>query len=206
MRPHILFILRRPRAGRPWSSRRPSSESHIGSVADRFAKAGYAAIAPELYHRRASPTLEGKYDDSAPSIALAPATHHRGFAERYPRQSRISARDGGNANSSASVIAWEAGFRFLADASSARRGFLYYGGGGSDGVIDRAADCSAPMLFFWGEKDKRITGEHHQKVAEGMHWFKHFLGAGYVLRCRSRILLRPASQLQSNGRLSCPGI
>ena len=43
---------------------------HIRALTDRFAQAGYLAIAPELYHRT-SPGFEGDYSDSGPAIALA---------------------------------------------------------------------------------------------------------------------------------------
>src|ERR1700693_124865 len=36
---------------------------HIRNVYDRFAAQGYVAIAPELFHRTATPGFEGRYTD-----------------------------------------------------------------------------------------------------------------------------------------------
>src|SRR2546423_184642 len=41
--------------------------AHIRDVTERFAKQGYVAIAPELFHRSAPPGFEGSYTDF-PSI------------------------------------------------------------------------------------------------------------------------------------------
>ena len=40
--------------------------AHIRDVADRFAKLGFAAIAPELFHRSAGDKFEGSYTNFAP--------------------------------------------------------------------------------------------------------------------------------------------
>jgi carboxymethylenebutenolidase len=171
--------------------------SHIRSVADRFAKAGYAAIAPELYHRSA-PGFEGKYDDSAPSIALARQLTTEGLQNDI-RATHGFLRDRGTAN--IVCVGYCVGGRvsFLANTSVPLRAAVSYYGGGLDGVIDRAAECSAPMLFFWGEKDKHITAEHRQKVAEGMHASKHpsaqvtFSDADHGFFCDQRPSYNPAA-------------
>ncbi len=171
--------------------------SHIRSVADRFAKAGYAAIAPELYHRT-SPGYEGKYDDSAPSIALARQLTTEGLLNDI-RASHGFLRDGGNANIVCVGYCMGGRVSFLANTSVPVRAAVSYYGGGLDGVIDRAADCSAPTLFFWGEKDKHITSEHRQKVAEGMHASKHssvqvtFSDADHGFFCDQRPSYNPAA-------------
>src|SRR6202046_422700 len=42
-----------------------SVNAHIRDVTERFAREGYVAIAPELFHRTAAPGFEGRYDDFA---------------------------------------------------------------------------------------------------------------------------------------------
>src|SRR5207244_10276000 len=37
--------------------------AHIRDVTERFAGLGFAAVAPELFHRSAPPKWEGRYDD-----------------------------------------------------------------------------------------------------------------------------------------------
>jgi carboxymethylenebutenolidase len=140
--------------------------SHIRDVADRFARAGYAAIAPELYHRTA-PGFEGKYEDSTTAVGLARQlttenlendirASYAFLAERADKIASVGYCMGGRVS-------------FLANVTVPLRAAASYYGGGLAAIIDRAADCSAPMLFFWGEKDKHITSEHRQQVAEGMH-------------------------------------
>lgn len=145
--------------------------SHIRSVADRFAAVGYAVIAPEVYHR-SSPEFEGDYQDSAPSIALARqlrpddlegdirATH--AFLSRHVGEKILSTGYcmGGRVS-------------FLANVTVPLRAAASYYGGGLPDAVSRAAQCSAPMLFFWGEQDKHITSEHRRQVAEGMHASPH---------------------------------
>ena len=70
--------------------------AHIRSVADRFAKAGFAAIAPELYHR-SSPGFESGYDDAAPAIALARQLTTEGL-EADIRATHAFLRDQGSDN------------------------------------------------------------------------------------------------------------
>src|SRR5262245_25618946 len=43
--------------------------AHMRDVTDRFARAGYVALAPEIFHRFA-PGYQGSYDDIPASIAL----------------------------------------------------------------------------------------------------------------------------------------
>ncbi len=171
--------------------------SHIRSLTDRFAKAGYAAIAPELYHR-SSPGFEGKYDDSAPSIALARQLTTEGLQHDI-RATHGFLRERVNANIVCVGYCMGGRVSFLANTSVPVRAAVSYYGGGLDGVIDRAAECSAPMLFFWGEKDKHITGEHRQKVAKGMHASQHpsaqvtFSDADHGFFCDQRASYNPAA-------------
>src|SRR5262249_18836621 len=43
--------------------------AHIRDITERFARAGYLALAPEIFHRFA-PGYQGSYDDIPGSIAL----------------------------------------------------------------------------------------------------------------------------------------
>lgn len=143
---------------------------HIRSLADRFAQAGYAAIAPELYHR-SSPGFEGSYHESAPSIALARQLKPEEI-ENDIRATHAFLRQ--QASDRIVSVGYCMGGRvsFLANITVPVRAAVSYYGGVAD-VIGRAAECSAPMLFFWGEQDKHIGSEHRQKVAEGMHASQH---------------------------------
>ncbi len=51
--------------------------SHIRDVTERFAREGYVAIAPELFHRTA-PGFEGRYDNFASVVPHMKAVTHGG--------------------------------------------------------------------------------------------------------------------------------
>ena len=145
--------------------------SHIRSVADRFAEAGYVVMAPELYHRSAA-EFEGKYEDIAPSIALA-----RQLKPEKLEQDIRAAYDflHQSAGDKIVCVGYCMGGRvsFVANITVPVKAAVSYYGGGLADIIGRASDCSAPMLFFWGEQDQHIPSEQRQKVAEGMSESRH---------------------------------
>jgi carboxymethylenebutenolidase len=171
--------------------------AHIRSVADRFAKAGYAAIAPELYHR-SQPGFQGSYDDSAPSIALA-----RKLAVEDLENDIRAAYDflGERAGDRIFCGGYCMGGRvsFLANTTVPVKAAVSYYGGGLADAVGRAAQSSAPMLFFWGGRDKHITSEHRQKVAEGMQASKQpsvqvtFSDADHGFFCDQRSSYNPGA-------------
>ncbi|MGA2371802.1 MAG: dienelactone hydrolase family protein [Candidatus Korobacteraceae bacterium] len=145
--------------------------SHIRSVADRFAKAGYVVIAPELYHR-AAPEFEGKYEDIAPSIALARQLKREDLEHDVRATYDFLQQSSGD---KIACVGYCMGGRvsFVANITVPVKAAASYYGGGLGDMIGRASDCSAPMLFFWGEQDQHIPGEQRQKVAEGMRDSRH---------------------------------
>jgi len=145
--------------------------SHIRSVADRFAEAGYAVIAPELYHRSA-PDFEGKYDDIAPSIALARQLKPENLEHDVRATYDFLHQSAGDR---IVCVGFCMGGRvsFVANVTVPVKAAVSYYGGGLADLITRASNCSAPMLFFWGEQDQHIPSEQRQKVAEGMRESRH---------------------------------
>ncbi len=174
--------------------------SHIRSVADRFAEAGYVVVAPELYHRSA-PEFEGRYDDIAPSIALARQLKPENL-EHDVRASYDFLRQ--SAGEQIACVGYCMGGRvsFVANVTVPVKAAVSYYGGGLADLIGRASNCSAPMLFFWGEQDQHIPSEQRQTVAEGMRESKHqsvqvtFSDAGHAFFNDQRPSYNPtASQL-----------
>src|SRR5579863_3365013 len=53
--------------------------AHIRNVAERFAREGYVAIAPALYHRT-DPDFEGSYTDFGPVMTHAQAVTDAGLS------------------------------------------------------------------------------------------------------------------------------
>jgi carboxymethylenebutenolidase len=144
---------------------------HIRNVTERFAAAGYVAIAPELFHRTAPPGFEGSYSDFP---AMKP--HYEAVTTEMAELDVGSANGWlrSNPHVAANVIS-SVGFcmggrvSFLANSVAGLRAAVsFYGGGIAPGLLDRAAKQQAPLLLIWGGLDKRITSEHRKAVTEAL--------------------------------------
>lgn len=141
--------------------------AHIRDVTDRFAREGYLAIAPELFHRTAPPGFEASYDDF-PSIKP-----HREGLTNDAHEADIRAtwewlRSNAQAKTSdISSVGFCMGGRvsFLANSAFPLRAAVsFYGGGIVPDLLDRAAKLHAPMLFFWGGLDKHISAQNRSTL------------------------------------------
>ncbi|WP_426061672.1 dienelactone hydrolase family protein [Hymenobacter sp. B1770] len=143
---------------------------HIRSVADRLAEAGYAVIAPELYHRTAAPGLEVPYSDFGSALphynALNPQdlTADLQAAHVWLQSQALILPD------KIGSIGFCVGGRvsFLANAVLPLAAAVSYYGGGTHLLKDRAQDLHAPHLFFWGGLDAHISKEHIAEVTDAV--------------------------------------
>jgi carboxymethylenebutenolidase len=144
--------------------------SHIRKVADRVALEGFAAIAPELFHRTA-PGFVGNYNDF-PSVM----PHVQAVTEATAEADLNATYDWlrGQANVKPGEL-FSVGFcmggrvSFLANALLPLRAAVsFYGGGIAPGLLHRASALHAPMLLFWGGLDKHITAEVRQAVVDAL--------------------------------------
>ncbi len=139
---------------------------HIRSVADRLAKEGYVAIAPELFHRTAPAGFESGYADFslvAPHFQVinsetleadTQAAYDWLLGQKNVQQNKIACIGfclGGKATFVANTY-----LRFAAAIS-------FYGGG-MHTLSDRAPHMQAPQLLFWGGKDTHILPEHRNTI------------------------------------------
>ena len=140
--------------------------AHIRDVTERFARLGYAAAAPELYHRTAA-GLEGSYDDFAAMGPAFNAINTAGLEQDVRATFEFLRRQA----SEVACVGYCMGGRvsFIANTAVPLKAAVSYYGGGIPDILDRASRSAAPILFFWGEKDKRLNAEYRQKVADGMH-------------------------------------
>ena len=143
---------------------------HIRSVADRLAAAGYAVVAPELFHRTAAPGLEIAYNDfpsAMPhfqSITVEGLTADVQAAHAWLTTQPLVMTD------KIGSIGFCLGGRvsFLANAVLPLAAAVSYYGGGTHLLKDRAADLHAPHLFFWGGLDEHISKEHIAEVTNAV--------------------------------------
>jgi len=144
---------------------------HIRDVADRFAREGYAVIAPELFHRTAPPGFEGSYtnfETVKPHFqGITPAGLEADARAAWDwLQGRAEVRRGAMA-----CIGYCLGGRVSFVANTVlpfQAAISYYGGGIAPDLIKRAPDLHGPMLFFWGGLDKHILPEQVEAVVDGL--------------------------------------
>jgi len=150
--------------------------AHIRDVTERFAREGYLAIAPEIFHRTGA-GFEGRYDDFA---AVMP--HMRAMTSQGIEADLRAAYDWQIAERGAkwpvAAIGFCMGGRVAFQAALTlpiRCGVSFYGGGiaptpaaNMPGLLDRVGELRAPMLFFWGGKDKHVTLEHSRAVVDAL--------------------------------------
>ena len=149
--------------------------AHIRDVTDRFARAGYTAIAPALFHRT-GPDFEGSYTDFAAVMPhMQGLTDEGQTADIRAAHAWLTAAEGGGATAVASIGYCMGGrTSFLADALlPLQASASYYGGGIAPGgmfpdLLGRAGDLHAPILLFWGGKDTHIPQTQTRAVEDAL--------------------------------------
>lgn len=148
--------------------------AHIRDVTERFAREGYIAIAPELFHRTAA-GFEGRYDDFP---AVAP--HMRAMTDAGNEVDLRAVHEWLTSNHGAQMPIAAVGFcmggraAFLAALTLPLKcAASFYGGGiapgaNGPGLLGRVNDLRAPVLFFWGGRDRHITPEIRRTIIDGL--------------------------------------
>ena len=143
---------------------------HIRAVADRLAAAGYAVVAPELFHRTAAPGLEIPYSDFASALPhFGAITPEDLTADLQAAHAWLSTQALVMADKIGSIGFCLGGrVSFLANAVLPLAAAVSYYGGGTHLLKDRAPDLHAPHLFFWGGLDAHISPEHVREVTDAV--------------------------------------
>jgi carboxymethylenebutenolidase len=146
--------------------------SHIRNVTERFAAQGYAAIAPELFHRTAPAGFEGDYKDFP---ALMPhyqaVTNEAAQADIRAVYDWLSFSPNLKADQISSVGFCMGGkISFLANSVVPLRSAVsFYGGGIAQTLLDRTSKLHGPTLLIWGGLDKHITADHRKAVTDALN-------------------------------------
>jgi carboxymethylenebutenolidase len=150
--------------------------AHIRDVTERFAREGYLAVAPELFHRT-GPGVEIRYDDFQSAMPHMRAMTGAGIeADIRACYDWLIAQHA--ANWPVVSVGFCMGGRVAFHAAltlPVRAAVSFYGGGiapspasNVPGLLNRAAELRAPLLFFWGGKDKHVTLEHSRAVVDAL--------------------------------------
>lgn len=150
--------------------------AYIRDVTERFAKEGYIAIAPELFHRT-HPGFDGSYTnfDRAPMAGLTDDNLEidtRAIFKWLKSQPQLDGDKiasvgfcmGGRVSYLAnSILPLKAAISFYGGNIAPR---LAEAGGGGPSLLNRAKDLHAPMLFFWGGLDAHISSDQIKAVTD----------------------------------------
>ncbi|MBV9848323.1 MAG: dienelactone hydrolase family protein [Armatimonadetes bacterium] len=149
--------------------------AHIRDVTERFARAGYTAIAPALFHRT-DPDFEGSYTEFGAAMPHMQALTEDGLAaDVRAAHAWLASGDGGGATAIGSIGYCLGGrVSFLADSVLPLQASVSYYGGGiapgprGPGLLGRAGDLHAPLLLFWGGKDAHIGPDQRRAVEDAL--------------------------------------
>lgn len=179
---------------------------HIRDVADRFAREGFVAIAPELFHRTTPAGFEADYTDFP---AVVP--HMQAVTPENVEADARAAHDWLKSDSQVkeeeiSCIGFCMGGRASFIANSAiplRAAISFYGGGIAPALLDRTARLHGPMLFVWGGKDKHIPAEQRRAITDALtaqnkiYVNAEFSRADHGFFCDERAAYEPHSARQA---------
>ncbi|MGB6598615.1 MAG: dienelactone hydrolase family protein [Candidatus Acidiferrum sp.] len=148
--------------------------AHIRDIAGRFAREGFVAVAPELFHRT-GPGFEGRYDDFSSAMPHMKALNDASMAADL-RAAHDWLRGAIGAEPPISAIGYCMGGRaaFLAAITLPLAGAVSYYGGGiapnatNPGVLGRASGIQSRVLLFWGGRDKHIPPEQVRAVTDAL--------------------------------------
>jgi carboxymethylenebutenolidase len=180
---------------------------HIRDIAGRFAREGFITVAPELFHRTGA-AFEGRYDDFPSTMPHMKALNDASMAADQ-RAAYDWLRGAIGTSMPVSAIGYCMGGRaaFLTAITLPLAAAISYYGGGiapnatNPGLLGRASGIQAPLLFFWGGRDKHILSEHIRAVidalrAAGINFVNvEISNADHGFFCDARASYSPAAAL-----------
>jgi carboxymethylenebutenolidase len=181
--------------------------AHIRDIAGRFAREGFVAVAPELFHRTGA-GFDGRYDDFPSAVP-----HMKALNDASMGADLRAAHDWVRGSIGAELPIFAIGYcmggraAFLAALTLPLAGAVSYYGGGiapnatNPGLLGRASGILAPLLLFWGGRDKHIPPEQVRAVTDALRATgKNFVNveisnADHAFFCDARASYSPAAAL-----------
>ena len=147
--------------------------AHIKDVTERFAREGYTAIAPALFHRTDG-HFEGTYTDFGAAMPHMQALTDDGQTADVQAAYQWLTTEGGASAVASTGYCMGGRASFLADILLPLKASVsYYGGGIAPSgffpaLLDQASDLHAPILLFWGGKDDHIGTDAVRAVEDAL--------------------------------------
>lgn len=170
---------------------------HIQDVTRRVAAAGFVAIAPELFHRTGTRTLD--YPDHPAAMALITELGREQVDNDIAATCDHLRDVDGIARERTGLMGFCFGGRAAFTAATALPGLaataVFYGPGvasGPHGVLDRIGGLGGPLLYLVGDEDPTIPASDLDAIREAadMHGsdvrIETFPGAGHAFHCDAR--------------------
>lgn len=148
--------------------------NHIRDVTQRFAKSGFVAIAPELYHRSGA-GFEGEYTNFQACMPHMQALTTEGLTADVQATFDWLKKDSRVIPNRIASVGFCMGGRvsYLANTTVPLQAAIsFYGGGIAPALLPRATQSHAPILFFWGGLDGHIPQDQVRAVVDAMRQAK----------------------------------
>lgn len=182
--------------------------AHIRDVTTRFAREGYLAISPELFHRSGS-GFEGAYNNFEAVMPHMKALSDAGLTADI--RATFDWLETSGKVKAVGCVGYCMGGRTACQAAltvPVQCAISYYGGGIGPSqmfpsLVDRLKDLKAPMLFFWGGKDQHIPKEQWQAAIDALRAAKksyvnvEFSDADHGFFCDARPSYNPEAAAQA---------
>jgi carboxymethylenebutenolidase len=143
---------------------------HIKKVTERIAREGYAAVAPDLYHRESERTVA--YSDLPKAISIMNRLQDAKVMDDVSA-AIAHLKSQGNAKAGAiGVTGFCMGGRFTYLSAAhhnkdVKAAVAFYGGGipmGNPSPLSRTGEIACPLYLFFGAKDPLIPMDHVNQI------------------------------------------
>jgi carboxymethylenebutenolidase len=144
---------------------------HMRHVTERCARAGYLAVAPELFHRSAAHGYEGSYEDFSTVMTHYQAVTEVGLEADLQATLKWLQADSQYDAPRIAALGFCMGGRaaFFANAIlPLRAAVCFYGGGIAATLLPRAAQQHGPLLLVWGGLDQHIDLQQRRTIADAL--------------------------------------